>query len=99
VRNLSGGLEGFERETGYVAKDSVVGDERYSDPDGGCCDPPIGIVLALCQRVTDGRTVCAQLRTDGHKLGAGVNDFRAVDLGVELQHPCFAPSTPNGPVP
>jgi hypothetical protein len=46
-------VDGFEFETGHVAEDVVIGDER--NPKTDCCgsDPAVGIMFSLGQGMPD----------------------------------------------
>src|ERR1700677_472770 len=90
--------ERFACEAGYGLEDCVVGDERDPETDRGRGDPAVGVVLALRESVTDRGAVGPQLGTDRYELGAGVDDLRAPDLAVELQHPRLPPAAPDRPV-
>jgi len=65
--------ERFECEAGYGLEDCVVGDERDPETDCGRGDPAVGVVLALRESVTDRGAIGAQLGTDRHELGAGMD--------------------------
>lgn len=66
--------------------------ERDPESERGCGDPAVRVVLTLRESVADRGAIGPELGAYGHELGAGVDDLRALDLRVELQHPRFAPA-------
>jgi hypothetical protein len=76
----------------------VVGDEWDPESDRGRGDPAVRVVLALRESVADRGAVGAQLGAYRHELGAGVDDLRALDLAVELEHSRLAPAAADRPV-
>jgi hypothetical protein len=97
--SASGSGDRLEHEARHAAEDPVVGDERNAKPQRGRGNPAIGIVLSLAERVADGFAIHSQLRADLDKLRAGVDDLGALDLRVELEHPCWAPAAAQRTVP
>lgn len=70
--------ESLEDQARGVAEDAVVGDQWDAQANRGRCDPAIGVVVPLCERVSRTMAVHSQLGVDPHELWARMNDL---DLG------------------
>ena len=66
-----------ESEAGCVTKDTVVGHQRYTEPDRRGCDPTISVVFALMQSVPRFRACHSEVRVARNQLVAGVDDDRS----------------------
>lgn len=85
--------DGFEHEARRPLEDAVVRHKRDVEAQSGGCDPPIGVVLALAEGVTNPLARDAEFDVGADEIGAGLHDLGTGNGRFEMLESSGSPAS------